>query len=381
MTKITRIGLDTSKTVFVLHGVDCADQPVLRKKLRRQQVAQFFAKLEPTQIGLEACGASHDWARRLQGLGHDVVLLPPQYVKPYVQRNKNDSRDAEAICEAMSRPRIKRRFVPVKTAEQQAALMLAGTRDALIRRRTQLSNTIRGYAAEFGLAAAKGLDKIEPLLARIATDRELPELAKELFAIYAEEYARLKEQVRAVEARLLAWRRHNEASRRLEEIPGVGPIGSALTVMKVPDPGAFRSGRDFAAWLGLTPKDHSTAGKTRLGVITRAGDEALRSVLVAGATSVIKQARKTPGRHSRWLLDLIGRKPPKLAAVALANKNARIIWKLLVSGERYDGARAMRGVPDAVAASQRRGSALCRAPRRAAGSPTPQPGATPMIGA
>jgi transposase len=341
VTKISRIGIDTSKSVFVLHGVDGADQPVLRKKLRRQQMVEFFAKLEPTRLGLEACGASHHWARTLQGLGHEVVLLPPQYVKPYVQRNKNDSRDAEAICEAMSRPRI--RSVPAKTTEQQAALMLAGTRDGLIRRRTQLTNTIRGYAAEFGLTAAKGLDKIEPLLARIAAADELPELASELFALHAQEYAQLKQQVRTIEARLMAWHRSNEASRRLAEIPAVGPIGASLTVMKVPDPKAFRCGRDFAAWIGLTPKDHSTAGRTRLGVITRAGDEALRSVLVAGATAVIQQARKGRGQHSRWLLDLIARKPPKLAAVALANKNARIIWKLLVSGERYNPVRAPAG--------------------------------------
>jgi transposase len=374
VTKIIRIGIDTSKSVFVLHGVDGADRPVLRKKLRRKQMVEFFAKLEPTRIGLEACGAAHHWARTLQGLGHEVALLPPQYVKPYVQRNKNDSRDAEAICEAMSRPRM--RFVPVKTAEQQAALMLAGTRDALIRRRTQLTNTIRGYAAEFGLIAAKGLDKIEPLLARIAAVEELPDLAKELFAGYAEEYAQLKKQIRTIEARLMAWHRCNGASRRIAEVPGVGPIGGALTVMKVPDPKAFRCGRDFAAWLGLTPKDHSTAGKTRLGVITRAGDEALRSVLVAGATAVIQQARKGRGRHSRWLLDLVARKPPKLAAVALANKNARIIWKLLVSGERYNPARAMRN----AAASEGHGAALRRAPRRAPRLPASQTGATRTIG-
>lgn len=367
MTKIIRIGLDTSKSVFVLHGVDGADQPALRKKLRRKQMVEFFVKHEPTRIGLEACGASHHWARTLQQLGHEVALLPPQYVKPYVQRNKNDARDAEAICEAMSRPRI--RPVPVKTAEQQAALMLAGTRDGLVRRRTQLTNTIRGYAAEFGLIAAKGLDKIEPLLARIAAADELPELAKELFAHYAQEYAQLKVQIRTIEKRLMAWHRSQEASRRLAAIPGVGPIASSLTVMKVPDPRAFRSGRDFAAWLGLTPKDHSTAGRTRLGVITRAGDEALRSVLVAGATSVIQQARKGRGRHSRWLLELVGRKPPKLAAVALANKNARIIWKLLVSGERYNPARAMRHT---VAL----GGALRRAPRL----PAPQAGAADRTG-
>jgi transposase len=361
----------------VLHGVDGAEQPALRKKLRRKQVVEFFGKLEPTRIGLEACGAAHHWARTLQGLGHEVVLLPPQYVKPYVQRNKNDSRDAEAICEAMSRPRI--RPVPVKTIEQQAALMLAGTRDALVRRRTQMTNTIRGRAAEFGLTAAKGLDKIEPLLARIAAAEDLPDLAKELFALYAQDYAQLKEQLRTIEARLMAWHRGNEASRRLAEIPAVGPIGGTLTVMKVPDPKGFRCGRDFAAWLGLTPKDHSTAGRTRLGVITRAGDEALRSVLVAGAMAVIQQARKGRGRHSRWLVDLVARKPPKLAAVALANKNARIIWKLLVSGERYNPARAMGAIGNA-AASEGRGAALRRAPRRAPRLPAPQAEATGTIG-
>ena len=338
MTKIIRIGIDTSKSVFVLHGVDSADRPAFRKKLRRKQMIELLATLEPTRIGLEACGAGHYWGRTLQGLGHEVVVLPPQYVKPYVKRNKNDAADAEAICEAMSRPTM--RFVPVKTAKQQAALMLAGRRDGLIRRRTQLSNMIRGYAAEFGLTAAKGLDKIEPLLARIAADGELPELAKELFAGCAQEYAQLKVRIQKIEAQLMAWHKHNEASRRVAEIPGIGPIGASLTVMKVPDPRAFRSGRDFSAWIGLTPKDHSTAGRTRLGVITRAGDEALRSVLVAGATSAIQQARRGRGRGSPWLLELLKRKPPKLAAIALANKNARVIWKLLVSGERYNPARA-----------------------------------------
>jgi transposase len=350
VTKIIRIGVDTSKSVFVLHGVDSAERPVLRKTLRRRQFLEFFAKLEPTTVGLEACGAAHHWARELQKLGHQVVLLPPQYVKPYVKRNKNDAADAEAICEAMSRPTM--RFVPVKTAEQQGALMLAGTRDALIRRRTQLTNTIRGYAAEFGLTAAKGLDKIEPLLARIAADDELPELAQELFADYGQEYARLQRQLQKIEAKQLAWHKDHEASRRLAEIPAVGPIGASLTVMKVPDPKAFRCGRDFAAWIGLTPKDHSTAGKARLGVITRAGDEALRSVLVAGATSLIQQVRKGRGHPSPWLVELVRRKPPKLAAVALANKNARIIWKLLVSGERYNPTRVSRcgGVTAKIAA-------------------------------
>jgi transposase len=338
--QLIRIGVDTSKSVFVLHGVDAAERPMLRKKLRRSQVLEFFANLESTKIGLEACGAAHYWARELSALGHEVVLLPPQYVRPYVQRNKNDAADAQAICEAMSRPMM--RFVPMKSAEQQAALMLAGTREALIRRRTQLSNTIRGYAAEFGLIAAKGLDKIEPLLARIAAAAELPRLAKELFAVYGKDYAQLKAQLAKIEAKLMAWHKHNELSRRLVEIPGIGPIGAALTVMKVPDPQAFGSGRDFSAWIGLTPKDHSTAGKTRLGVITRAGDEALRCVLVAGATAVIQQVKRRKGHPSPWLIELLKRKPPKLAAVALANKNARIIWKLMISAKRYNPCHGSR---------------------------------------
>jgi transposase len=345
VTKIIRIGVDTSKSVFVLHGVDGKEQPALRKKLRRKQVLEFFANSAPTEVGLEACGAAHYWARELQALGHEVVLLPPQYVKPYVKRNKNDAADAEAICEAMSRPTM--RFVPVKTAEQQAALMLVGTRDALVRRRAQLSNMIRGYAAEFGLTAARGLDKIDPLLARIATNEQLPALAKELFATHGQEYARLKADLRKIEAKLMAWHKHNELSRRLVGIPGVGPIGAVLAVMKTPNPRAFRCGRDFSAWLGLTPKDHSTAGKTRLGVITRAGDEALRSVLVAGATAVIQHAKRGNGHPSPWLRELVRRKPAKVAAVALANKNARVIWKLMVSGERYNPAHGLAGAPGA----------------------------------
>jgi len=332
--------MDTSKSVFQLHGVDAAEQPVLRKKLRRRDVLAFFAKLEPTRIGMEACGGAHYWGRELRALGHEVVLLPPQYVKPYVQRNKNDAADADAICEAMSRPRM--RFVPVKSAEQEAVQMLMSMRDRLVGCRTQLTNAIRGHAAEFGLVAAKGLDKIEPLLARIATDPTVPELAKDLFALQGQEYARLKAEIREIEAKLMAWHRNNELSRRLAEIPAIGPIGACLLAIRVTHPQAFRCGRDLSAWIGLTPKDHSTAGKRLLGVITRAGDETLRRVLVAGATSVVQQVCKGRGNPSPWLLDLVRRKPPKLAAVALANKTARIAWKLMVSGERYDPAAASR---------------------------------------
>jgi transposase len=341
VNQIIRIGMDTSKHFFQLHGVDAAEQPVLRRKLRRKEMVAFFAKLPPTVIGMEACGASHYWARELQQLGHAVKLIAPQHVKPYIKRNKNDGRDAEGLCEAMSRPTMQ--FVPAKTAEQQAALMLVGMRERLVVRRTQLSNAIRGYAAEFGVIAAKGLDKIEPLLAEIAADEALPVLARELFAMHGREYAQLQAELKSIEARLMAWHRANADSRRLAQIPGIGPIGATALVMKAPDPRLFRSGRHFAAWIGLTPKDHSTAGKIRLGKITRAGDEMLRSVLVAGATAVIQQARRGRGRASPWLL--ARKSSSKLAAVALANKIARIAWKLMTTGESYDGARLPGALP------------------------------------
>ena len=337
VNEIIRIGMDTSKSFFQLHGVDAGEQPVLRRKQGRRQMVEFFRQLPPTMIGIEACGGAFHWARLLQGFGHEVKLMPPQFVKPYVKRGKNDAADAQALCEAMSRPTM--RFVPVKTAEQQAALMLVGTRDTLVRRRGQLSSMIRGYAAEFGLTAAKGLDKIEPLLARLRAEATIPAMARELFALQAKEFGALQARLKTVEAKLMAWHRQNERSRRLAKIPGVGPIGAAMLAMKTPDPQAFASGRDFAAWIGLTPRDHSTAGKVRLGVITKAGDEDVRRVLVAGASAVIQQLQRGRGRPSPWLAALLKRKPRMLAAVALANKTARIAWKLMVSGETYDATR------------------------------------------
>lgn len=338
MNQITRIGVDTSKSVFQLHGVDEREQPVLLKKLRRQQMLSFFGRLAPTKIGIEACGASHHWARSLRDMGHEVVLLPPQYVKPYVMRGKNDAADAEAICEAMSRPKM--RFVAVKSADQQAAQMLLGVREGLMQRRTQVSNRIRGYAAEFGLVAARGLPQIEPLLAQLAEDASLPSLAKDLFAMLSGQYRHADAQIREIDTKLAALHRSDEQSLRLAEIPSIGPITAAALNAKVADPKAFRSGRDFAAWLGLTPKNHSTAGKVSLGGITRAGDEMLRCLLVNGATAVIRQAKLGKGYISAWLAALLKRKPFKLAAVALANKMARIAWKLMVSGERYNPLRA-----------------------------------------
>ncbi|WP_081163189.1 IS110 family transposase [Ensifer aridi] len=332
MEKVIRIGMDTSKHVFQLHGVNVTEEPVLRKKLRRREMVRFFERLPATTIALEACGGAHHWARLLSTFGHEVKLIPPQYAKPYVKRGKNDAADAEALCEAMSRPTM--RFVPMKTADDQAALMLAGMRERLVRNRTQLANSIR-YAAEFGLVAAKGMSNIAPLLERATTDETLPALARELFAQQAKEYTQLQERVAEIEAKLMAWHRSDTRSRRLVKVPGIGPIGAALLVMKTPAPELFRSGRDFAAWIGLTPKDHSTAGKTRLGVITRAGDEALRSVLIVGATAVIQHVRCGRSAASPWLAGLLKRKSPKQAAVALANKIARIAWKLMVSGEHY----------------------------------------------
>jgi transposase len=274
-----------------------------------------------------------------------VKLIAPQLVKPYIKRGKNDAADAEALCEAMSRPTM--RFVPVKTAEQQAVLMLVGVRDRLIRNRTQLTNAIRGYAGEFGLTAAKGKAHLDPLLERIHVDESLPALAREMFAAQAKEYAQLQAQIDDVDARLMAWHRADECSQRLTKIPGVGPIGAVLLKMKTPEPELFRSGRQFAAWIGLTPKDHSTAGKVRLGVITRAGDEGLRAVLVVGATSVIQHVQRG-GRPSPWLTELLKRKSPKLAAVALANKMARIAWKLMVTGNNYAAKSAPATQPGAA---------------------------------
>jgi transposase len=339
VSQIIRIGMDTSKSIFQLHGVDEKEHAVLRRKLRRRDVLPFFAKLTPTRIGMETCGGSHHWARELRALGHEVVLLPPQYVKPYVDRGKNDAADAEAICEAMSRPKVQRRLVAVKTVEQQSSQMLIGVREGLLKRRTQVSNTIRGYAAEFGLTAPKGLAHLEPLLDGVKEDPALPELVREMFAMLAGQYRHVSAQIRQIEVRLLELHRASALSRRLAQAPTIGPVTAVTLTAKVCDPKLFRSARDFAAWLGLTPKDHSTGGKARLGAITRAGDERLRSLLICGATSVIQQVKRRQAAAPPWLASLVERKPTKLAAVALANKAARIAWKMMMTGEPYDPRR------------------------------------------
>lgn len=329
---IIRIGLDIAKHVFDLHGVDEREEPVLRRRLGGKEVERFFAKLPPTRIGLEACGAAHHWARVLCALGHVVVLLPPQYIKPYLKRGKSDALDAEAICEAMSRPSM--RFVPVKSAEQQAALMLLRTRELLVKQRTMLVNAMRGHAAEFGVVAAKGLAQVSDLLQRAhAEEAGVPALALEMLGLLANQLAALDGKLKTIEARLMAWHRQDPLSQCLATQPGIGPIGAVSFSLRVTDPKAFRSGRHFAAWLGLTPKENSTGGRSRQGRISRQGDQSLRRLLVLGATTVIQFAK--PGRSSVWLLQLLARRPRKLAAVALANKMARILWAMMVSGELY----------------------------------------------
>ena len=334
MEQVIRLGLDTSKHVFQVHGVDGSERGVLRRQLSRGQVEKFFAGLPPTLVGLEACGASHHWARILSALGHQVRLVPPQYVKAYVKRGKNDRIDAAAICEAMSRPGM--RFVPMKSADEQAAAMLLGVRDLLVKQRTMLVNAIRGHAAEFGVIGAKGVARVSDVLAHAR--ESVPPLAWDLLAVLAGQLEVLEIQLGRIDKQLRAWHRENERSRRLATMPGIGPVGAMTMVLRVPDPTLFRSGRHFASWIGLTPREHSTAGRQRMGKISRQGDEALRRLLVVGATSVIKQAQR--GRGPVWLLALLQRRPAKVVAVALANKMARIAWAMMVSGQAYRARQA-----------------------------------------
>jgi len=288
--RIIRIGLDTAKHVFQVHGVDENEQPVLRRQIRRSEMEKFFGKLAPTRIGLEACGASHHWARVLRGLGHEVVLLPPQYIKPYVKRGKNDAIDAAAIGEAMSRPGM--RFVPVKSAEQQGALMLLKVRDLLVKQRTMLINAIRGHAAEFGLSAAKGPVKVAELLQRAHAETSgVPGLARDMLSLLSGQLDALDMKLKALEIRLMALHKQDPVSQCLASQPGIGPIGAVSFALKVSDPQGFRSGRHFAAWLGLTPRENSTGGRHRSGRISRQGDQTLRRLLVLGATAVIRFAK------------------------------------------------------------------------------------------
>jgi transposase len=324
--------MDTSKYVFTLHGVDERGKALLRREVRRPQLAAFFGKLPPTDVVLEACGSSHHWGRTLAALGHRVRLIAPQYVKPFVKRSKNDRIDAEAISEAALRPSM--RFVSVKSAETQADAMILSVRELLVKQQTQLVNALRGHAAEFGVIAAKGTGHVEALLERIAAEPAVPAAAQAMFAELGGRIGELQTRLGELDRKLAAMHKANPLSRQLAAVPGIGPIG-ALTLALTVDAQQFQSGRHFAAWLGLTPKQNSTGGKQRLGGISRQGNERLRQLLVLGATAVIKVAE--PGRRlaSPWLLGLLQRRPRKVAAVALANKMARVVWAMMTSGEAY----------------------------------------------
>lgn len=338
MAQVSTIGLDLAKNVFQVHGIDAQGKVLVRRALRRGEVLPYFTKLSPCLVGMEACATAHHWARELIKLGHTVKLMPPAYVKPYVKRGKTDAADAEAIAEAVTRPTM--RFVAVKTVDQQAVLMLHKVRDLLVRQRTMLINALRGHLAEFGLVAAQGPAGVKAVIAEFHAHQDtLPDLARSAIGRLIGRIEEVAGQVRKAEAEIVAWCRNDAASRRLLTIPGIGPITASAISAAVPDPTLFRSGRQFAAWLGLTPRPHSSGGKERLGRISKQGDGAIRRLLVIGATSVIRVARQdTPGRV--WAKQLLDRKPARVVSVALANKTARIAWAVLARGEVYRAAPA-----------------------------------------
>ena len=332
--QITTIGLDIAKNVFQIHGIDAAEKVVVRKQLRRGQVMKFFTALPPCLVGMEACATAHYWARELTKLGHEVRLMPPKDVKAYVKRNKNDAADAEAICEAVRRPTM--RFVGVKSAEQQGRLMEHRTRDLLLRQRTQVINALRAHLAELGIVAAQGREGLKQLLTIIADEKDtrLPIDARASLIVLAAQLQALQTMIGTIERRLTVQHRANEASKRLESVPGIGVIGASAITATVTDPNVFQSGRDFAAWIGLGPRQDSTGGKQKLGPISKQGDRYLRRILVVGAHSVLRRAKSNPEKYP-WLTKLLARRPFKVVAIALANKMARIAWALLARGGTY----------------------------------------------
>jgi transposase len=335
MKKFIRIGVDLGKSYFQVHGLESEGGVSMSRKLKRSKVLEFYGRLEPCRIGMEACGSAHYWARELIALGHEVVLMPPAYIKPYVKRGKNDAVDAAAICEAMSRPGM--RFVPVKSADHQAILMLHKTRELLVKQRTMGVNALRGHLAEFGIIAAKGIGRVEELLALAQADAALPQIAKSAVECLAQHLDGLDRSIEAVEDDIAKVHRQNQTSRLLDEIPGIGPLIASVIAASVPDPAVFKSGRDFAAWLGLTPRQNSSGGKDKLGAITKQGNRYIRKMLVVGATSVLRVAGKRKGALADWINALRVRKPERLVAVALANKLARICWALMTTGESFRG--------------------------------------------
>lgn len=329
MDQPTIIGLDLAKSVFQVHSVSADGTAVLRRQLRRGQVLAFFARLDPCLIGMEVCSGAHHWARELAALGHDVRLMPAAYVKPYVKRGKTDRADAEAICEAVTRPTM--RFVPVKSAEAQAALLDHKARDFLIRQQTQTVNTIRAHLAEFGIVVAKGIHNVDRLLEAAA---QPPEAARPALELLADQLRDLRERIETVTKRIEAAQKADPLARRLATIPGLGPIASSAFVVTTPDVAAFRSARDYSAWLGLTPKSHSSGGKERLGRISKAGNRYLRRLLYLGAMAQIAaRRRRRPGDD--WLWGMLQRKPVKVVAIALANRMARVVWALIRTGDSY----------------------------------------------
>src|SRR6201987_2317424 len=335
MQTITTVGLDIAKSVFQVHCVDANGDVVLRRQLKRRYVLTFFQKLPPCLVGIEACASSHHWSRELQALGHTVRLMPAAYVKPYVKRQKNDATDAEAICEAVTRPTM--RFVPTKTTEQQACLDLHRARHLFIRQQTAVINSIRAYLAELGIVAPVGRRGVEQLLEIVAdtTDRRLPEVARVCLAALGSQLRALKAQILEFDRRIIAWHRSDATSKRLDAIPGVGPALASALVASVADPKAFRSGRDFSAWVGLGPRQNSSGGKAKLGSISKQGDRYLRSLFTAGALAVIRYAKIHGTRHRPWLTALVARRPTKVAGIALANKLPRMAWAMMARNERY----------------------------------------------
>jgi transposase len=335
MQTITTIGLDIAKSVFQVHGIDAQGNVIVRRQVKRRYVLAFFQKLPPCLIGIEACASSHHWSRELQSIGHTVRLMPPAYVKPYVKRQKNDAADAEAICEAVTR--VNMRFVATKTPEQQSCLMLHRTRHLLIRQQTSVINVIRAHLAELGIVAPVGRKGVEELLDVIAdrSDKRVPEIARTCLIALGAQLRSLKAQILEFDRIIMAWHRSNETSRRLDAIPGVGPMLATALVASVADPKVFRSGRNFSAWIGLVPKQHSSGGKDRLGSISKQGDRYLRSLFMAGALAVIRYAKINGTKHRPWLTALLARRPVKVAAIALANKIARMAWAMMARGERY----------------------------------------------
>jgi transposase len=330
--QISNVGLDIAKHVFQVHAADAEGRTVGQIGLRRAQVLDYFRALPPSLVGMEACATAHHWARVLIALGHEVRLIPPAYVKPYVKRNKTDAADAEAIAEAMTRPTM--RFVPVKSADQQAALMLHRVRELLVRQRTMLASALRAHLAEFGIIAPQGIHRVEKLAAEVHAP-VVPSLAREALMLLVDELAGIGGRIEAIEAQLIALHRANELSRRLASIPGVGPITATAIACTVPDPTMFRSGRDFAAWLGLTPKSHSSGGKDKLGRISKRGDRYIRHLLYVCAGNAIRFAKARAATGKAWIEGLQQRRPPKVVIIALANKMARIAWALMMRGESF----------------------------------------------